>query len=259
KSLKGFLKHGLTPHEEHLMAMLMCLANKGFPSDWSLAWKVDGRSSGSNWEETKSPGVVGKDGLYSWSSTLKLPVDQWQKVVSVTCEATQGSQTLVSEILRRDQLSLLSRSVLNQVLVPDCSHKLSALPVLWWINGSGVNSAFSVSYITDWCLLGDTRPTLTVLRPSTEELDQGKAMLMCLANKGFPSDWSLAWKVDGRSSGSNWEETKSPGVVGKDGLYSWSSTLKLPVDQWQKVVSVTCEATQGSQTLVSEILRRDQC
>uniref|UniRef100_A0A4W6FNL2 Ig-like domain-containing protein n=1 Tax=Lates calcarifer TaxID=8187 RepID=A0A4W6FNL2_LATCA len=105
----------------------------------------------------------------------------------------------------------------------------------------------------------DTRPTLTVLRPSTEELDQGKAMLMCLANKGFPSDWSLAWKVDGRSSGSNWEETKSPGVVGKDGLYSWSSTLKLPVDQWQKVVSVTCEATQGSQTLVSEILRRDQC
>ncbi|GLD59494.1 uncharacterized protein AKAME5_001149100 [Lates japonicus] len=37
------------------------------------------------------------------------------------------------------------------------------------------------------------------------------------------------------------------------------STLRLPVDKWAKVVSVTCEATQGSQTLVSEILRRDQC
>ncbi|GLD59497.1 uncharacterized protein AKAME5_001149300 [Lates japonicus] len=82
----------------------------------------------------------------------------------------------------------------------------------------------------------DTRPTLTVLPPSTEELEQGKATLMCLANKGFPSDWSLAWKVDGSRS-SSWEETKSPGVVGKDGLSSWSSTLRLPADQWRKVVS----------------------
>uniref|UniRef100_A0A669DUV1 Ig-like domain-containing protein n=1 Tax=Oreochromis niloticus TaxID=8128 RepID=A0A669DUV1_ORENI len=103
--------------------------------------------------------------------------------------------------------------------------------------------------------LGRVPPSLTVLAPSSEELQQGKATVMCVANKSFPSDWRLSWKVDGRSSSG--EESRSPGAL--DGLYSWSSTLKLSTYQWMKVGSVTCEATQGSQTLVLEILSRDQC
>ncbi|XP_041867367.1 immunoglobulin kappa light chain-like [Melanotaenia boesemani] len=106
--------------------------------------------------------------------------------------------------------------------------------------------------------LGQVRPTLTVLPPSSEEIKKGHATLTCLANKGFPSDWSLSWKVDGSSS-SSYEERRSPGVLQKDGHYSWSSTLRVPADQWRKVGSVTCEATQGSQTPLSETLRRDQC
>uniref|UniRef100_A0A3B3C3V1 Ig-like domain-containing protein n=1 Tax=Oryzias melastigma TaxID=30732 RepID=A0A3B3C3V1_ORYME len=124
---------------------------------------------------------------------------------------------------------------------------------------------FYINFVSLWLTFGggtrlefgsDTSPSLTVLLPSKEEKQQGNATLMCVANKGFPSDWTLSWKVDGCIKSSNWEESRSPGVLQKDGLYSWSSTLRLSADQWEKV---TCEAKRGSQTAVSETLRRDQC
>uniref|UniRef100_A0A3P8PUB1 Ig-like domain-containing protein n=1 Tax=Astatotilapia calliptera TaxID=8154 RepID=A0A3P8PUB1_ASTCA len=126
--------------------------------------------------------------------------------------------------------------------------RLNEFVSLWWTFGGGTRLEFG----------SDTRPALKVLGPSSEELKQGEATLMCVANKGFPSDWSLSWKVDGSGSIS-WEESRSPVVQENDGLYSWSSTLRLPADRWMKVGSVTCEATRGSHTLVSEPLMRDQC
>ncbi|CAB1454126.1 unnamed protein product [Pleuronectes platessa] len=134
----------------------------------------------------------------------------------------------------------------NQVFV----RRLSECVSLWYTCGGGTRLDIG----------SDVRPSLTVLPPSSEELQQGTASLVCLANKGFPSDWTLSWKVDGSSGGGGgWEESSGPGVLESDGRYSWSSTLRLPAEQWSKAASVTCEASQGSQTPLSETLRRDQC
>ncbi|XP_048123913.1 immunoglobulin kappa light chain-like [Alosa alosa] len=102
----------------------------------------------------------------------------------------------------------------------------------------------------------NTSPKLTVLPPSSEELSsKSTATLVCLANGGFPSDWALSWKVDGNNR---------PGVASlwgleKNGLYSWSSTLTIPSQEWSKAASVTCEAKQGSQSPVTKVIKRGEC
>uniref|UniRef100_A0A3B3Q4M2 Ig-like domain-containing protein n=1 Tax=Paramormyrops kingsleyae TaxID=1676925 RepID=A0A3B3Q4M2_9TELE len=99
-------------------------------------------------------------------------------------------------------------------------------------------------------------PILTVLPPSTVEVSsKNTATLMCLANKGYPFDWKLSWKVDGNSK---YSET-SRGLLQKDGLYSWSSSLSLTADEWKKAGSVVCEAHQGCQAPVTQMLRGGDC
>uniref|UniRef100_A0AAZ3PCQ4 Ig-like domain-containing protein n=1 Tax=Oncorhynchus tshawytscha TaxID=74940 RepID=A0AAZ3PCQ4_ONCTS len=117
---------------------------------------------------------------------------------------------------------------------------------LWWTFGSGTRLDVG----------SNSAPTLTVLPPSSEELSSTTtATLTCLANKGFPSDWTIRWEVDGTSQ----KQEASPTVLEKDGLYSWSSTLTLTGQEWTKAGEVTCEAQQNSQTPVTKTLRRADC
>ncbi|KAL0153726.1 hypothetical protein M9458_050947 [Cirrhinus mrigala] len=103
---------------------------------------------------------------------------------------------------------------------------------------------------------GVTRPKLSVLPPSSAEISSKKtATLVCVANKGFPSDWSLSWKVDGSSR----SQESSAGLLEKDGLYSWSSSLTLSEQEWMESVSVSCEATRSGQPALTGHVTRHQC
>ncbi|KAA0710206.1 Ig lambda-3 chain C region [Triplophysa tibetana] len=125
---------------------------------------------------------------------------------------------------------------------------LNGFVSLWWTFGGGTRLSVGIA---------NAQPALTVLSPSRDELNQGKATVMCVASKGFPSDWKLSWKVDGngRSSGVN----LSPGVLQKDGLYSWSSSLSLTNSEWSSAKTISCDATQSSQNPVSKILNKQEC
>ncbi|XP_076118576.1 immunoglobulin kappa light chain-like, partial [Alosa pseudoharengus] len=101
-----------------------------------------------------------------------------------------------------------------------------------------------------------TPPVLTVLPPSREEVSGGRSgTLVCVARGGFPSDWRLSWRLDGGVEGGE----ASAGLLGKDGLYSWSSSLTLSAPHWSKISTAHCEATHSTQGTVTSTLTRDQC
>uniref|UniRef100_A0AAZ1XIJ6 Ig-like domain-containing protein n=1 Tax=Oreochromis aureus TaxID=47969 RepID=A0AAZ1XIJ6_OREAU len=143
----------------------------------------------------------------------------------------------------------ISRITAEDAAVYYCMGRLNEFVSLWYTFGGGTRLDVNCN--------GSSPPPPDRAGALSEELQQGKATVMCVANKGFPSDWRLSWKVDGRSSSG--EESRSPGALQNDGHYSWSSTLRLPADQWEKVGSVTCEATQGSHTPLSQTLMTGQC
>lgn len=89
-------------------------------------------------------------------------------------------------------------------------------------------------------------PTLTVFPPSTEELQENKATLVCLISDFYPSDVEVAWKANGAPI-SQGVDTANPTKQGNK--YIASSFLHLTAEQWRSRNSFTCQVTHEGNTV----------
>ncbi|CAL9686916.1 unnamed protein product [Knipowitschia caucasica] len=93
-------------------------------------------------------------------------------------------------------------------------------------------------------------------RPAS--LQRGAAPGQCHAavcgQRGFPSDWTLSWRVGGAST----EGSHSPGVLRGDSLYDRISVLQLSTEHWRDA-SVMCEAHRSGQSPVTQGLEAASC
>uniref|UniRef100_A0A671RBM5 Ig-like domain-containing protein n=1 Tax=Sinocyclocheilus anshuiensis TaxID=1608454 RepID=A0A671RBM5_9TELE len=113
---------------------------------------------------------------------------------------------------------------------------------------------FFFTELTVVCLSGVTRPKVSVLPPSSAEISSKKtATLVCVASKGFPSDWSLSWKVDGSSR----SQESSAGE--RDGRYSRSSVLSLSKARWEDGERFVCRVTHDGADHETSFLKSSEC
>lgn len=89
-------------------------------------------------------------------------------------------------------------------------------------------------------------PTLTVFPPSTEELQENKATLVCLISDFYPSNVEVAWKANGAPI-TQGVDTANPTKQGNK--YMASSFLRLTAEQWRSRNSFTCQVTHEGNTV----------
>nr|4QCI_A Chain A, anti-PDGF-BB antibody - Light Chain [Homo sapiens]4QCI_L Chain L, anti-PDGF-BB antibody - Light Chain [Homo sapiens] len=99
---------------------------------------------------------------------------------------------------------------------------------------------------TKLTVLPKSTPTLTVFPPSSEELKENKATLVCLISNFSPSGVTVAWKANGTPI-TQGVDTSNPTKEGNK--FMASSFLHLTSDQWRSHNSFTCQVTHEGDTV----------
>ncbi|XP_069921957.1 immunoglobulin lambda variable 4-69 isoform X5 [Oryctolagus cuniculus] len=90
-------------------------------------------------------------------------------------------------------------------------------------------------------------PSVILFPPSSEELKDNKATLVCLINDFYPRTVKVNWKADGNSV-TQGVDTTQPSKQSNN-KYAASSFLSLSANQWKSYQSVTCQVTHEGHTV----------
>lgn len=100
-----------------------------------------------------------------------------------------------------------------------------------------------------------TRPSVSLLSPSSEQLSGGSATLACLLTKYSPQGAKVSWEVDGTEVT---EGVLTTSEEEKSGSYSSFSTLTLSKESWMKGEKYSCKVNHHGQ-VQSQSIHRSQC
>lgn len=99
------------------------------------------------------------------------------------------------------------------------------------------------------------KPSVSLLRPSSLQLSEGSASLLCLLSGYSPQGALVSWTVDG-------SEVKDGVLTSveeeKNGRYSRSSTLTLPKALWEKGEEFVCTVSHDDARQPIS-LRKSEC
>uniref|UniRef100_W5M6K0 Ig-like domain-containing protein n=1 Tax=Lepisosteus oculatus TaxID=7918 RepID=W5M6K0_LEPOC len=100
-------------------------------------------------------------------------------------------------------------------------------------------------------------PSVTLLRSSAEELDKGKATLVCLANKLSVGLADVSWAANGSPvSGGILTSPASPQT---DGTFSLSSLLSVTPAEWSSDRLFSCTVSQGASSTATQQIKKSDC
>ncbi|NWT90801.1 IGL1 protein, partial [Lanius ludovicianus] len=128
--------------------------------------------------------------------------------------------------------------------------------------GSYDSSSTAAQALSDPTLLSSlagqpkVAPTVHLFAPSSEEMSQGKATLVCLMEDFYPRPVTVEWVADGNIISSG-VETSQPQRQSNN-QYMASSYLSLDASKWQSYNSVSCKVRHEAGN-VEKTVRRSEC
>lgn len=99
-------------------------------------------------------------------------------------------------------------------------------------------------------------PTVNLFPPSSEQLNTGKATLVCLLADFYPGSVEVTWSGDGTSI-TNGVETGQPQQQ-SNGKYFASSYLTLSASDWKSRETYSCKVQHDAGN-VEKTLKRSEC